>query len=169
MDTKSMIARIATELAQGTEEQQIFALKFWIKTRDEEQTGHLIEDFKEKAELSDSIIRKYEGLMGVKPQWVERVENLLCELEMFRIQEAKKISELSGILAAYGVIALEENLSQAEILDMHHLLEEAQQRQQEEDERLLERAETTEEDEKTVEEIEPEQLGSTKEWKGRAL
>ena len=83
-----------------TEEEKNFVVQFAFRSGNKEDTISLIEALAhstDKAE-SDEIMVTYRSKYDMKPVWVEQAENLIVELEMYRIDEEKAITKLSEIL-----------------------------------------------------------------------
>ena len=78
---------------QFTEEEKNFVVQFAFRSGSKEDT-----------------ISKYD----MKPDWVEKVENLLVSLEMYRIEEEKAINHLADILTAYGIDVSAEEIRTTE-------------------------------------------------------
>lgn len=107
-----MTAHMMAQAGGCTEEQQQFVLLFWIKTRDQELTEKLMEELAGKDRNSDAVMQKYSVMIGEKPAWTARIEELLASIEFYRIQEAAALRRLSELLAAYGVVAGEKEEKQ---------------------------------------------------------
>ena len=67
-----------------TERDKEFVVQFAFRTNDRELTNKLIDELTEAGAGRDAVCRKYQALTGLAPDWVQRIENLLVSLEMYR-------------------------------------------------------------------------------------
>lgn len=98
-----------------TEADKEFVVQFAFRTEDAELTNKLIDELSVPDKDSKIIFRKYETMVAFKPDWIQKIENLLVALEVYRTQEEKAIKSLSEILSAYGISLTEEELKAADI------------------------------------------------------
>lgn len=78
-----------------SEAEKEFILQFGCKTGDKDR---------------EFIFKKYQTLVDFRPDWINRIENLLVALEMYRQEEEKAVKRLSDILSAYHIEVPEEEL-----------------------------------------------------------
>jgi len=93
-----------------TERDTEFVVQFAFRTNDRELTEKLIEELAADGADRDAICRKYQTLTGFVPDWIQRIENLLISLEMYRVQEEQAVKTLSELLSAYGISMSEEEI-----------------------------------------------------------
>lgn len=98
-----------------TEKELYFVSEFAHKTEDASLIDKLVSELKEENHDTDEIIRKYAAVAGMKPKWIENIENLLIALEMYRKQEEIVINRLTGALSAVGINVTEEHLKNEEM------------------------------------------------------
>lgn len=96
--------------ASLTERDRDFAVQFAFRTNDRELTEKLIDELMDGDSDRDTICRKYQALVGAVPDWVQRIENLLISLEMYRVQEEQAVKTLSELLTAYGIPISEDEI-----------------------------------------------------------
>jgi len=86
-----------------------FVCQFAFATGDKELTDKLIDELAAEGADKGAVLRKYSTVKGFQPDWIERIENILVALEMYRVQEEKAVQTLTELLAAYGAdITVEE-------------------------------------------------------------
>lgn len=98
-----------------TASEKEFIMQFAFKTGDKELTNKLIDELASGKEGKDFIFKKYGTLVGFKPDWICRIENLLVALEMYRLEEEKVITHLMEILEVYHIDVSEEALRGPEL------------------------------------------------------
>ena len=76
----------------------------------QELTEKLIDELAADGADRDDICRKYQTLVGFVPDWIQRIENLLISLEMYRVQEEQAVKTLSELLSACGISMSEEEI-----------------------------------------------------------
>lgn len=93
-----------------TERDKEFVVQFAFRTNDRELTNKLIDELTEAGTGRDAVCRKYQALTGSQPDWVQRIENLLVSLEMYRVQEEQAVKTLSELLSACGISMSEDEI-----------------------------------------------------------
>lgn len=93
-----------------TERDKEFVVQFAFRTNDRELTNKLIDELTEAGAGRDAVCRKYQALTGSRPDWVQRIENLLVSLEMYRVQEEQAVKTLSELLSACGISMSEDEI-----------------------------------------------------------
>ena len=101
-----------------TERDMEFVVQFAFHTGDKELTDKLIDELTEPAADRNAVCRKYETLTGFMPDWIQRIENLLVSLEMYRVQEEKAVKTLSELLSACGISMTEEEIRNTDTANM---------------------------------------------------
>ena len=86
-----------------TERDKEFVVQFAFRTNDRELTNKLIDELADAGADRDAVCRKYQALTGFTPDWIQRIENLLISLEMYRVQEEQAVKTLSELLSACGI------------------------------------------------------------------
>lgn len=97
-----------------TERDKEFVVQFAFRTNDRELTNKLIDELADAGADRDAVCRKYQALTGFTPDWIQRIENLLISLEMYRVQEEQAIKTLSELLSACGISMSEEEIRQTD-------------------------------------------------------
>lgn len=90
-------------------EDKEFVLQFAFKSHDMELTAKLVEELCENNKDTMAVKVKYKQLEDKKPDWIDKIENLLVALEMYRIEEEKAIIRITDFLRTRG-IDISENL-----------------------------------------------------------
>lgn len=103
-----------------TEAELYFVSEFAHKTEDAGLIDKLISEFEEENHDTEAIIRKYSTIAGIKPKWIDNIENLLVALEMYRKQEEIVINRLTEALKAVGITVSEEQLIKV-LYDYYHM------------------------------------------------
>ena len=93
-----------------TERDKEFVIQFAFRTNDRELTNKLIDELTDADADRDAVCRKYQTLTGFVPDWIQRIENLLISLEMYRVQEEQAVKTLSELLSACGISMSEEEI-----------------------------------------------------------
>ena len=101
-----------------TDRDMEFVVQFAFHTGDKELTDKLIDELTEPAADRNAVCRKYETLTGFMPDWIQRIENLLVSLEMYRVQEEKAVKTLSELLSACGISMTEEEIRNTDTANM---------------------------------------------------
>ncbi len=86
-----------------------FVCQFAFATGDKELTDRLIDELMAEGADKGEVLGKYSAVKGFQQDCIERIENILVALEMYRMQEEKAVQTLTELLAAYGAdITVEE-------------------------------------------------------------
>ena len=93
-----------------TERDKEFVVQFAFRTNDRELTNKLVDELTEAGADRDAVCRKYQTLTGFAPDWIQRIENLLVSLEMYRVQEEQAVKTLSELLSACGISMSEDEI-----------------------------------------------------------
>lgn len=93
-----------------TERDTEFVVQFAFRINDRELTEKLIDELAADGADRDAICRKYQTLTGFVPDWIQRIENLLISLEMYRVQEEQAVKTLSELLSACGISMSKEEI-----------------------------------------------------------
>ena len=93
-----------------TERDKEFVVQFAFRTNDTELTNKLVDELAAAGADRDAVCRKYQALTGSQPDWIQRIENLLVSLEMYRVQEEQAVKTLSELLSACGISMSEEEI-----------------------------------------------------------
>ena len=86
-----------------TEEEMRFVFDFGFQSLDKELINSLIEELKSKDRDFENIKKRYNAMIGIRPEWEQKAESLIAALEMYRIQEEKGLNSLERILNVCGV------------------------------------------------------------------
>ena len=97
-----------------TERDKEFVVQFAFRTNDRELTNKLIDELMDEGADRNAVCRKYQTLTGFVPDWIQRIENLLISLEMYRVQEEQAVKTLSELLSACGISMSEEEFRRPE-------------------------------------------------------
>lgn len=111
-EAEKWMDRMQTELSDRDKE---FVLQFAFRTEDAELVNKLIEELGVPGSNKEAVYRKYETMVDDRPDWIQKIENLLVALERYRIQEEKAVKTLSEILSAYGIQVTEEELKNTDV------------------------------------------------------
>ncbi|MDE7250045.1 MAG: hypothetical protein K2N82_09200 [Lachnospiraceae bacterium] len=101
-----------------TERDKEFVVQFAFRTNDRELTDKLIDELAGAGADRDAVCRKYQTLTGFVPDWIQRIENLLVSLEMYRVQEEQAVKTLSELLSACGISMSEDEIRQTDTAQM---------------------------------------------------
>ena len=101
-----------------TERDKEFVVQFAFRTNDRELTNKLIDELAETGTDRDAVCRKYKALTGFAPDWIQRIENLLVSLEMYRVQEEQAVKTLSELLSACGISMSEDEIRRTDTAQM---------------------------------------------------
>ena len=93
-----------------TERDKEFVVQFAFRTNDKELTNKLIDELTETGADRDTVCRKYQALTGSQLDWIQKIENLLVSLEMYRVQEEQAVKTLSELLSACGISMSEDEI-----------------------------------------------------------
>ena len=101
-----------------TERDKEFVVQFAFRTNDRELTNKLINELTGTGADRDAVCRKYQALTGFAPDWIQRIENLLVSLEMYRVQEEQAVKTLSELLSACGISMSEDEIRKTDTAQM---------------------------------------------------
>ena len=101
-----------------TERDKEFVAQFAFRTNDRELTNKLIDEGADAGADRDAVCRKYQALTGFTPDWIQRIENLLISLEMYRVQEEQAVKTLSELLSACGISMSEDEIRRTDTAQM---------------------------------------------------
>lgn len=101
-----------------TERDTEFVVQFAFRINDRELTEKLIDELAADGADRDAICRKYQTLTGFVPDWIQRIENLLISLEMYRVQEEQAVKTLSELLSACGISMSEDEIRRTDTVQM---------------------------------------------------
>ena len=101
-----------------TERDKEFVVQFAFRTNDRELTNKLIDELADAGADRDAVCRKYQALTGFTPDWIQRIENLLISLEMYRVQEVQAVKTLSELLSACGISMSEDEIRRTDTAQM---------------------------------------------------
>ena len=101
-----------------TERDKEFVVQFAFRTNDRELTDKLLDELAGAGADRDAVCRKYQTLTGFVPDWIQRIENLLVSLEMYRVQEEQAVKTLSELLSACGISMSEDEIRQTDTAQM---------------------------------------------------
>ena len=94
---------IQKRMSGRTEEEMRFVFDFGFQSLDKELINSLIEELKSKDRDFENIKKRYNAMIGIRPEWEQKAESLIAALEMYRIQEEKALNSLERILNVCGV------------------------------------------------------------------
>lgn len=101
-----------------TERDKEFVVQFAFRTNDKELTNKLIDELTDAGADRDAVCRKFQTLTGFVPDWIQRIENLLVSLEMYRVQEEQAVKTLSELLSACGISMSEDEIKRTDTAQM---------------------------------------------------
>ena len=101
-----------------TERDKEFVVQFAFRTNDKELTNKLIDELTEAGADRDTVCRKYQALTGSQLDWIQKIENLLVSLEMYRVQEEQAVKTLSELLSACGISMSEDEIRRTDTARM---------------------------------------------------
>ena len=93
-------------------------VQFAFRTNDKELTNKLIDELTDEGADRNAVCRKYQTLTGFVPDWIQRIENLLVSLEMYRVQEEQAVKTLSELLSACGISMSEDEIRHTDTAQM---------------------------------------------------
>jgi len=76
---------------------QEFVAQFVFRTRDLELTNKLIEELIQPVADKNRIRQKFETMVDLPSDWLQKSEELLIALLLYQIQEEKAVKLLSGL------------------------------------------------------------------------
>ncbi len=92
---------------------QEFVAQFVFWTGDLELTNKLIEELVQPDADKNRIRRKFEIMVDIPSDWIQKLEELMIALLLYRIQEEKAVKLLSGLLTDCHVPMTEESKNHA--------------------------------------------------------
>ena len=101
-----------------TERDKEFVVQFAFRTNDRELTNKLVDELAAADADRDAVCRKYQALTGFVPDWIQKIENLLVSLEMYRVQEEQAVKTLSELLSACGISMSEDEIRRTDTAQM---------------------------------------------------
>lgn len=101
-----------------TKRDKEFVVQFAFRTNDKELTNKLIDELTDEGADRNAVCRKYQTLTGFVPDWIQRIENLLVSLEMYRVQEEQAVKTLSELLSACGISMSEDEIRRTDTAQM---------------------------------------------------
>ena len=101
-----------------TERDKEFVVQFAFRTNDRELTNKLTRELADAGADRDAVCRKYQALTGFTPDWIQRIENLLVSLEMYRVQEEQAVKTLSELLSVCGISMSEDEIRRTDTAQM---------------------------------------------------
>lgn len=110
------------ELAPDVQE---FIYRYAYQTGDMELTARLIDEFAADGADYRQIIRKYELTKTAVPSWVEKIENLIVALEMYRIEEEKAIARIVEFMNENGIEIEKDQVREADTQELSKMIENA--------------------------------------------
>lgn len=104
---------------------QEFIYRYAYQTGDMELTARLIDEFASDGADSRQIIRKYELTKTAVPSWVEKIENLIVALEMYRTEEEKAIARIVEFMNENGIEIEKDQVREADTQELSKMIETA--------------------------------------------
>lgn len=104
---------------------QEFIYRYAYQTGDMELTARLIDEFAADGADSRQIIRKYELTKTAVPSWVEKIENLIVALEMYRTEEEKAIARIVEFMNENGIEIEKDQVREADTQELSKMIETA--------------------------------------------
>ena len=101
-----------------TERDREFVAQFAFRTNDKELTNKLTRELTDAGADRDFVCRKYQALTGSRLDWIQKIENLLISLEMYRMQEEQAVKTLSELLSACGISMSEDEIRRTDTARM---------------------------------------------------
>lgn len=92
---------------------QEFVAQFVFRTGDLELTNKLIVELTQPDADRNRIRQKFETMVDLPSDWMQKLEELLIALLLYRIQEEKAVKLLSGLLSDCYVPMTEESKNHA--------------------------------------------------------
>ena len=102
------------------EEEKQFIIFYGYKTGDMERVRKLIQEIKEAQEqgTKDEIFRKYCKIMGLSQGIEHFAENMLVNIERYRLSQEKAIATLVDILELHGVKITMDEVRDTELMEL---------------------------------------------------
>ena len=126
MVTESLRMMEEKEVSLGAEDKK-YIFMFAFQTGDMELTEKLLDELAADDADRQSIIEKYEEMRVHRPDWVERIENLVVALEMYRMEEEKAIQRIAEFLRKNGIEIQEESIKNAKTDDIKKMITDIRQ------------------------------------------
>lgn len=92
---------------------QEYVAQFVFRTEDLELTNKLIEELIQPGEDKNRIRQKFETMVDIPSDWLQKSEELLIALLLYQIQEEKAVKLLSGLLSDCHVPMTEKSKNHA--------------------------------------------------------
>lgn len=92
---------------------QEYVAQFVFRTGDLELTNKLIEELVQPDADKNRIRREFEIMVDLPSDWIQKLEELMIALLLYRIQEEKAVKLLSGLLSDCHVPMTEESENHA--------------------------------------------------------
>lgn len=99
-----------------------FVVQFAFRTEDMELTEKLIEELSQSNSDKNAIRVKYEQLKEKQISWVEKIENLLIALEMYREEEEKAVRRIAEFLRMNGAEIDDQRIMEVDIGEIRKLV-----------------------------------------------
>jgi len=109
---------------------QEFVAQFVFRTGDLELTNKLIEELIQSVADKNRIRQKFETMVDLPSDWLQKSEELLIALLLYQIQEEKAVKLLSGLLSDCHVPMSEES--------ENHVAMEKEENEREREEQFIE-------------------------------
>lgn len=126
MVTEALKMMEEKEVSLGAEDKQ-YIFMFAFQTGDMELTEKLVDELAAENADRQSIIDKYEEMRVHRPDWVEKIENLVVALEMYRMEEEKAIQRIAEFLRQNGIEIEEEAIRSAKTDDIKKMVADIRQ------------------------------------------
>ena len=126
MVTESLRMMEEKEVSLGAEDKK-YIFMFAFQTGDMELTEKLLDELAADDADRQSIIEKYEEMRVHRPDWVEKIENLVVALEMYRMEEEKAIQRIAEFLRQNGIEIEEEAIKNAKTDDIKKMVADIRQ------------------------------------------
>ncbi len=126
MVTEALRMMEEKDVSLGAEDKK-YIFMFAFQTGDMELTEKLIDELAFENAVRKSIIEKYEEMRLHRPDWVEKIENLVVALEMYRMEEEKAIQRIAEFLRQNGIEIEEEAIKNAKTDDIKKMVADIRQ------------------------------------------
>lgn len=100
---KETVELMAREKYPLTEEEKQLVVRYAFKTGDRELTEGLIRELIRPEGDKDAVMHRYNTMLEKRENWIDRIENLLVAVEIYRLKEEKALRQLADVLGAYGI------------------------------------------------------------------
>lgn len=115
MEISETIEHLGNKQPLLTNEEKEFVVQFAFKSGDKELTTKLIDELVVPDADKELVIQKFTTMIGLKPKWIEQIENLLVAIEMYRVEEQKALNHLVEVLTAYGIDVSIDEIRNADV------------------------------------------------------